>query len=80
MLHLYQDDEHRTYAANDLDHAKALWKSDTGQDPDDGIRWTEIPDDKSITVKDEDGGEETKTAREWADLAFEAGYLFGGPQ
>ena len=80
MLHLFQDDEHQTYAANDLAHAKALWKADTGQDPDDGVRWQEIPDDKPITVHDEDGGKETKTAREWADAAFEPGYLFGGPQ
>lgn len=77
MLHLFQDDERQTYAANDLDHAKSLWKADTGQDPDD-TDWMSVPDDKTITVADEDGAKVTKTAAEWAAEYGKPGYCFGG--
>lgn len=67
-LHLYREDESgETYAARDLAHAKELWKEDTGQDPEDGTDWVAVPDDRDITVHDEDGGKETKPALRWAN-------------
>lgn len=67
-LHLFREDESgETYAARDLAHAKELWKEDTGQDPDGGTDWVAVPDDKPITVHDEDGSTERKTASEWAN-------------
>lgn len=76
-LHLFREDEGGdTYAAQDLAHAKELWKSDTGQDPDVDTDWQPIPDDKAVTV-DNDGTKETKTAREWAAEMASPGAIFG---
>lgn len=72
-FHLFRECEGGdAYAARDLSHAKELWRADTGQDPDDGTDWEEMPDDVDIKV-DDDGVMVTKTAVEWANEPDESG-------
>lgn len=80
MLHLFQDGEYQTYAANDLDHAKALWKADTGSDPEADTAWTSLDDSAMVTVESDGGERVTKTAAEWANEHSQPGYRFGGQE
>lgn len=76
-LHLfYENNGGDAYAARDLAHAKELWKSDTGQDPDGDTDWEVVPDNRNITV-DCDGTKVTKTAGEWAAEMAQPGACFG---
>jgi hypothetical protein len=81
-FHLFRECEGGdTYAARDVAHAKEIWKSDTGQDPDDGTEWEAVPDDAPIKI-DDDGVMVTKSAAEWANETDEfgrnvAGCVFG---
>jgi hypothetical protein len=79
-LHLYRDDGGNVYAARDLAHAKELWTKDTGQPAEEAGDWQSIPDDRELTIRDDDGdsgGPVTKTAGEWANDAFEPGCIGG---
>lgn len=82
VLHLFQDDENHTYAANDIAHAKRLWMADTGNDAEDAddAGWTALDDSTMLTVEDEETKErQTKTAAEWVKEYNRPGYCFGGP-
>lgn len=79
-LHLFREtNSEDTYAAVNLDGAKALLVAAVGEDEakecDD---WEAIPDHKEITVRLEDGPEtETKTAIEWANEESTPRCVFG---
>jgi hypothetical protein len=74
-LHLYTDDDGNTYAARDLAHAKEIWRAETGLPPEEEGEWTEIPDDKTVTV-DDDGKKVTKPAQMWAAEMVAPGCCF----
>lgn len=79
-LHLFRDDGGNVYAARDLDHAKALWNADTGEDPDSfgwGTEWQSIPDEREITFRDDDDSPVTKRAGDWANEAHQPGCIGG---
>ncbi|AAK94412.1 hypothetical protein Mx8p77 [Myxococcus phage Mx8] len=75
-LHLFVDDDGNAYAARDLDHAKELWTADTGQPAEEAGDWQSIPDEREITIRD-DEGTVTKRAGDWANEAFEPGCIGG---
>lgn len=75
-LHLFRESNSgETYAARDLEHAKALEAATPGHDADDIPLWVAEPDDKAITV-DDDGTKVTKTAAEWANEMKAPGLCF----
>lgn len=77
-LHLFKAEDD-FYAARTLEHAKELWRADTGQDPDSwGTEWQSIPDDAVIPERDEDTGEVVrKTAAQHAAEAAQPGCIGG---
>lgn len=77
LLHLFQDADGNTYAARDLDHAKELWKADTGKDSDaEGIEWRSIPDD-AVLPEEDNGVVVNKTAAQHAAEARKPGCIGG---
>lgn len=76
-LHLFCDEDGNVYAARDLAHAKELWTADTGQPAEESGDWQCIPDDRTITIRDDDEGKMTLSAGEWASKAFEPGCIGG---
>lgn len=76
-LHLYRDEGGNVYAARDLAHAKELCAKDIGNTADVSEEWESIPDERELTIRDDDEGTVTKRAGDWANEAHEPGCIGG---
>jgi len=65
-LHVFKEENGEDYyLAHDKVHALELWKADTGMDADEAD-FTEWSDTTPLTLRNDEGGKDTKTCAEWA--------------
>jgi hypothetical protein len=69
MKHLFQNSDGELVAADTVEQAAHYHDCQLGGDEEPQPGWSQVPDDKVITVHDDDDPEGTsaKTAREWAE-------------
>lgn len=65
MQHLYSNDDGEIVAADTPEQAAAHYDGLTGEPAIDAT-WTQIEDDKMVTIDFENGPSERKAARDWA--------------